>query len=222
MNETAPAYGLWSLVIINSAIFIFFAFSFIKPKTKLDWRSLGAFSAFIIALFVEMYGFPLTIYFLSGWLQSKFPQSDIFTHGGGHLWYTLFGFKGDPHTNPIHLLSNVMIFAGFYLTYRSWLVLHAAQQEGKLAATGPYSLVRHPQYDGFILVMLGFLLMWPTLLTLLMFPILLVVYIRLAKQEEKLVRQEFGSAYDEYAKDVPAFLPSWKKRKATLPEQDSL
>ena len=70
--------------------------------------------------------------------------------------------------------------------------------------------------------MLGFLLMWPTLLTLLMFPILLVVYIKLARQEEKLVRQEFGSAYDEYAKDVPAFLPSWKKEKATPPEQDSL
>lgn len=213
MNETAPAYGLWPLVIVNSAIFIFFAFSFIKPKTKIDWRSLGAFSAFIIALFVEMYGFPLTIYFLSGWLQSKFPQSDIFAHGSGHLWYTLFGFKGDPHTNPIHLLSNIIIFAGFYLTYRAWLVLHAAQKEGKLATSGPYSRVRHPQYDGFVLVMFGFLLMWPTLLTLLMFPVLVMVYIRLARQEEKLVRQQFGNEYDEYAKDVPAFLPSWKERK---------
>lgn len=213
MNETAPAYGLWPLVIVNSAIFIFFAFSFIKPKTKIDWRSLGAFSAFIIALFVEMYGFPLTIYFLSGWLQSKFPQSDIFAHGSGHLWYTLFGFKGDPHTNPIHLLSNIIIFAGFYLTYRAWLVLHAAQKEGKLATSGPYSRVRHPQYDGFVLVMFGFLLMWPTLLTLLMFPVLVMVYIRLARQEEKLVRQQFGNDYDEYAKDVPAFLPSWKERK---------
>jgi len=213
MNETARAYGLWPLVIINSAIFIFFAFSFIKPKTRIDWRSLGAFSAFIIALFVEMYGFPLTIYLLSGWLQSKFPQSDIFAHGSGHLWHTLFGLQGDPHTNPIHLLSNIMIFAGFYLTYRAWLVLHAAQKEGKLATSGPYSLVRHPQYDGFVLVMFGFLLMWPTLLTLLMFPILVIVYIRLARQEEKLVRQEFGSAYDEYMNDVPPFLPNWKKRK---------
>lgn len=216
MNETAPAYGLWSLVVINSAIFILFAFSFIKPKTKIDWRSLGAFSAFIIALFVEMYGFPLTIYFLSGWLQSKFPQSDIFAHGSGHLWQTLFGFKGDPHTNPIHLLSNIMIFAGFYLTYRAWLVLHAAQKEGKLATSGPYSRVRHPQYDGFVLVMFGFLLMWPTLLTLLMFPVLVMVYIRLARQEEKLVRKEFGEAYDEYARSVPAFFPSWKDSKHVM------
>jgi protein-S-isoprenylcysteine O-methyltransferase Ste14 len=212
MNE-APAYGLWFLVIINSAIFIFFAFSFIKPKTSLDWRSLTAFSAFIVALFVEMYGFPLTIYFLSGWLQSQFPQTDIFAHGSGHLWHTLFGFKGDPHLNPIHLLGNVTIFAGFYLTYRGWLVLHAAQQQGQLATTGPYGLVRHPQYDGFILVMIGFLLMWPTLLTLAMFPILVIVYLRLARQEEKLVRREFGRAYNRYAHEVPAFLPSWKKLK---------
>lgn len=210
MNETVPAYGLWPLVIINSAIFIFFAFSFTKPKSRLDWRSLGAFSAFIVALFVEMYGFPLTIYFLSGWLQSRFPQTDIFAHGSGHLWQTLFGFKGDPHANPIHLLSNLMIFGGFFLIYQAWLVLHEAQRQGVLATTGPYRLVRHPQYDGFILVMLGFLLMWPTLLTLLMFPVLVAVYIRLAKKEEQLVRQEFGQAYDDYAAKVPRFLPRWR------------
>ena len=207
MTNAAPAYGLWSLVIINSAVFIFFAFSFIKPKTKLDWRSLGAFSAFIVAMFAEMYGFPLTIYFLSGWLQSRFPQTDIFAHGSGHLWHTIFGFEGDPHSNPIHMLANILIFAGFYITYRAWQVLHEARKAGVLATTGPYAKVRHPQYDGFILVMTGFLFMWPTLLTLAMFPILIVVYIRLAKQEEKLVRQEFGAAYDDYSSKVPAFLP---------------
>ena len=54
-----PAYGLWSLVILNSLVFIIFAFSFAKPRSSRDWRSLGAFSAFILALFTEMYGFPL-------------------------------------------------------------------------------------------------------------------------------------------------------------------
>ena len=164
-------------------------------------------------MFAEMYGFPLTIYFLSGWLQSRFPQTDIFAHGSGHLWYTIFGFEGDPHANPIHLVSNILILVGFYLIYKAWLVLHEAQQSGWLAKTGPYAKVRHPQYDGFILVMTGFLLMWPTLLTLIMFPVLIIVYFQLAKQEEKLVRQEFGSAYDEYAGQVPAFLPQIKKRK---------
>ncbi len=211
MTETTPAYGLWPLVILNSAVFILFAFSFIRPKTRLDWRSLGAFSAFMVALFVEMYGFPLTIYFLSGWLQSRFPNTDIFAHGSGHLWFTILGLEGNPHTSPIHLVANLLIIAGFYLTYRAWQVLHAAQQAGQLATTGPYGLVRHPQYDGFILVMFGFLLMWPTFLTLIMFPILLVVYTRLAKQEEGLVRKEFGQAYDVYAQHVPAFIPRLKR-----------
>lgn len=210
MNETIPSYGLWLVAIINSAVFIFFAFSFIKPKTKLDWRSLGAFSAFIVALFAEMFGFPLTIYLLSGWLQSNFPETDIFNHGNGHLWYTLFGFEGDPHLNPIHLLSNLLIFGGFYITYKAWRVLHAAQKEGKLAIIGPYATVRHPQYDGFLLVMTGFLIMWPTILTLAMFPILVLVYIRLAKLEEGMVRKEFGDIYNTYARTVPAFIPHFR------------
>ena len=86
-------YGLWLLAFVNAAIFIFFAFSFFKPRTKRDWRSFGAFSAFIVALFAEMYGFPLTIYFLSGWLQSHYPGVDWFTHDAGHLLEKMFGWK---------------------------------------------------------------------------------------------------------------------------------
>src|SRR3990170_7500839 len=97
MSDESQAYGLWSLVIINSAVFILFAYSFFKPQTGRDWRSFGAFSAFLVALFTEMYGFPLSIYFLSGWLQSRYPQLDLFSHEAGHLWQTVFGITGDPH-----------------------------------------------------------------------------------------------------------------------------
>ena len=126
------SYGLWVLVILNSAIFIFFAFSFTKPKTQRDWRSLGAFSAFIVALFTEMYGFPLTIYFLSGWLAEKYPGVDFLAHENGHLLHTLFGFEGDAHFDPLHIASNVVIVLGFFLLASAWNVLHKAQQAGAL------------------------------------------------------------------------------------------
>src|ERR671925_2072137 len=97
MSLETPAYGLWSLVVINSAVFIIFAFSFTRPRTARDWRSFGAFSAFLLALFTEMYGFPLTIYLLSGWLLRQYPGVDLFAHSSGHLWETLLGTRGDPH-----------------------------------------------------------------------------------------------------------------------------
>jgi hypothetical protein len=119
-GHDVPAYGLWALVIINSAIFILFAFSFFRPTTKRDWRTFGSFSAFIVALFVEMYGFPPTIYLLSGWLARTSPGIDPLRHDVGHLWHTLLGFKGDPHWNPIHIASTVLIVAGFVLLSAAW------------------------------------------------------------------------------------------------------
>jgi len=205
--EEAPAYGLWSLVLINSAIFVIFAFSFARPRTKRDWRSFSAFSAFIVALFVEMYGFPLTIYLLSGWLVRKYPGVDFLSHDAGHLLNTLIGWKIDPHVDPLHLLSNVLIFVGFILLSTAWKVLYDAQRTHTLATTGPYAYVRHPQYDGFILIMLGFLLQWPTLITLMMFPILIFMYVRLARLEEREVLAEFGEKYKHYQLSTPAFIP---------------
>ncbi|HHF0209437.1 TPA: isoprenylcysteine carboxylmethyltransferase family protein [Pseudomonas aeruginosa] len=166
MNHDAPAYGLWLLVLVNSAVFIMFAFSFFKPQTSRDWRTFGTFAAFIVALFVEMYGFPLTLYVLSGWLQTKYPSLDLLSHNSGHLWSTLLG------------------------------------------ESGPYARIRHPQYVAFVAILFGFLLQWPTLLTLLMFPFLVVMYSRLAVNEEKDMRKQFGAEFDAYAARTPRFLPS--------------
>lgn len=136
MNAPAPAYGLWLLVIINSLIFIIFAFSFTKPRTSRDWRSFGAFSAFIVALFTEMYGFPLTIYLLSGWLQSLYPNRDLFSHEAGHVWWTLLGLKGDPHLYPNHILSNLVIAGGLILLIASWRVLYKSQRKPHTSSHG--------------------------------------------------------------------------------------
>lgn len=207
MNAESPAYGLWGLVLINSVVFILFAYSFFKPQTPRDWRSFSAFSAFLVALFAEMYGFPLTIYFLSGWLQSRFPDIEWFSHDAGHLLEMMFGWKANPHAGPFHILSFVFIGGGFVLISVAWKVLYDAQQTRSLATTGPYSYVRHPQYVGFILVMFGFLLQWPTILTLAMFPVLTVMYVKLARSEEHDARSGFGDAYARYAAEVPGFIP---------------
>jgi protein-S-isoprenylcysteine O-methyltransferase Ste14 len=208
--QEAPAYGLWSLVIINSAVFIIFAFSFTKPRTKRDWRSFGAFSAFIIALFAEMYGFPLTIYLLAGWLVRLYPGVDFLSHDAGHLLNTLIGWKINPHFDPLHILSNVLIFGGFILLSAAWKVLYEAQRNRTLATSGPYSYLRHPQYLGFILVMFGFLFQWPTLITLIMFPILVTMYVQLARHEEREALAEFGEEYRRYMAATPGFLPRFR------------
>lgn len=212
MTHDTQAYGLWTLVILNSAIFIIFAFSFFKPQTARDWRSFSAFSAFIVALFVEMYGFPLTIYLLSGWLQTTYPGLDILSHNSGHLWSTLLGEKGDPHFGALHIASYVFLGYGFYLLSSAWQVLYHAQRRHCLATAGPYARVRHPQYVAFILILLGFLLQWPTLLTLLMFPILLLMYGRLAVKEEEEMHTQFGDEFDRYAQKTPRFFPHWSQR----------
>ena len=214
MQETHAAgyaYGLWPLVLINIGLFVGFLFSFVKPKTRIEWRSLGLFSAFIVALFVEMYGFPLTIYALVSWLGSRYPAADPFSHENGHLLGVFFGIRSD-HGTALHFLSNVLIIGGAIIVARGWAAIHRGS--GKLVTTGIYSVVRHPQYVGFMAVIVGFLIQWPTLITLAMAPILIVRYILLARKEEEQVLRQFPQEYREYARYVPAWLPNPFKEKA--------
>ena len=204
-------YGLWFWVVVNTAVVVLFGISFFHPTTRRDWKAMGAFSAFVVALMTEMYGVPLTIYLLSGWLGSKVSWLSV-THDGGHLWSELLGWKGDPHLSPFHLASYVLIIGGFWLIAVAWRELHAAAQHGTLATAGPYARVRHPQYAGFLVIMIGFLLQWPTIPTLVMFPVLVFVYRRLAVAEEREVRVRFGDAWDSYATRTPRFVPGFRRR----------
>ncbi len=215
MSGSAPAYGLWTLVVLNSLVFIIFAFSFTKPQTPRDWRSFGAFSAFLVALFTEMYGFPLTIYLLSGWLTTQAPGVDWLAHDSGHLPEMLFGWQDNPHLGLFHWISTLLIFGGFVLLASAWKVLYAAQQSRSLASTGPYARIRHPQYVAFIVIMVGFLFQWPTLLTLAMFPVLVFMYMQLARREELEALAAFGDSYRAYMREVPAFVPRFSGANAS-------
>lgn len=216
MTSASNDYGLWGLVFLNVGVFVGFAYSFFKPTTLRDWRSFGAYTGFIVALFAEMYGFPLTIYLLSGWLGQRFPDVNLFGHEAGHLWWLLTDQQGDPHGGVMHILSFVFIGGGFWLLSNDWHVLYQAQRRHELATTGPYRVVRHPQYIGFVAIMAGFLLQWPTLLTLAMFPVLVVMYVRLAISEERDSEAAFGEAWQRYAAITPRFIPRRAKHEKSV------
>jgi len=206
----AYAYGMWPVVVFNIFLFLFFAIGFLKPRKRFEWRSMGAFVAFIVALFTEMYGFPLTIYLLTTWLGKSYPVLDPFSHQSGHL---VLVFLGLSHSSVamiiLHLISNGIIFLGFYLMYKGWMLIYGAKGE-KLITEGVYSRVRHPQYSGLFLITVGFLIQWPTLITLIMWLILIFAYYKLAMREEKDLEKQFGEEFLDYKKKVPAFTPKWK------------
>ncbi len=210
-GEDIPyAYGFWSLVIVNVGLFAFFILSFLTPLKKREWRSMGVTLAFFVALFTEMYGFPLTIYMLTGILGSKYPALNPFSHASGHLWLTFLG-GGAAMMTIIHIISNAVVFIGFMIMWKGWKLIHSAK--GELVTKGPYAYVRHPQYSGLFLVMIGMLIQWPTIITAVMFPVLIYVYYRLSKREENEMIEIFGDEYKRYMKKIPMFIPRLKQRE---------
>lgn len=162
------AYGMWPVVVFNILLFLLFAIGFIRPKKKAEWRSMGAFVAFLVALFTEMYGFPLAIYLLSTWLGKSYPVLDPFSHPSGHLVLTFLGLAhSDAALVILHIITNGIIFFGGYLVYKGWILIHGSRGED-LVTESVYSYVRHPQYCGLFLVTIGFLVQWPSLTTLVM------------------------------------------------------
>lgn len=169
---------------------------------------MGVFAAFIVALFTEMYGFPLTIYVLLSLFGKNIQAVNPFDHVNGHLLGTLFGAPGWVKLT-ICLAGGVLMFYGLVIMSRGWKQIHAG--EGDLITGGIYAKVRHPQYSGLFLITIGMLVQWPTLLTLLIWPILMVTYYRLAKREEGVMLETFGDKYAEYMNRVPAFIPNNKE-----------
>jgi len=140
-------------------------------------------------------------------LSSRFPGVDWTSHDAGHLLEMLFGWRGHPHLGPFHVASFVLIGGGFWLLSAAWRVLYQAQRSHRLATSGPYRHIRHPQYAGFVLIMFGFLVQWPTVVTLAMFPILVTMYVLLARTEEGDSEAAFGDAWRAYAASTPRFFP---------------
>lgn len=198
------AYGMWPLVVINAGIFIFFALSFLRPKKRWEWRSMGAFSAFVVALFTEMYGVPLTIYILAATLGSKYPITNLFSHESGNLW-AVFSGGSIFVSGLLMLLGGAVMVGGIIIMGKGWRQIHKAK--GELVTSGLYQRVRHPQYFGLFLITVGMLIQWPTIITIAMWPILMLMYYRLARKEEKEMERRFGDQYVTYRQRVSMFWP---------------
>lgn len=203
MNE-AYAYGMWPVALVSIGIFVFFVLSYFKPKKRREWQSMGAYSAFVVALFTEMYGFPLTIYILTSILGSRYPVIDPFTHINGHLWVALAGGSMSVWV-LVMLVSNIVMFGGLIILGKAWKQIHRGN--GELVTSGLYGWVRHPQYFGLFLITVGMLIQWPTIVTAAMWPILMYMYYRLALREEREMEAAFGERYEEYKREVPMLLP---------------
>lgn len=213
------AYGMWPMVLLNVGLVLVFVLSFLKPKRRVEWRSMGLFTAWIAALFAEMYGFPLTIYALTALLGRQYPVLDPFTHKNGHLLVALFG-GSEAVWLVLMVVTTALLWGGILIMQKGWRQIH--HSNGALVTDGVYARMRHPQYTGMFLLIGALLLQWPTLLSLLMAPVLIAAYVRLAHREEAEMEAQFGRRYQTYRAAVPAFWPriGVRYQPADIPTQD--
>jgi len=220
MKEDIAHSGAWGIAIIMIVVVSWVFYRYFAPKTWREWASAGVVQAFIIALYAEMYGFPLTIY-----LSARFFGLDRYNLSA-NLWSSLVGI-GETGMLVSMLLGYALLIVGIGLFVQGWRALHQARQQNRLVTTGLYGLVRHPQYTGLFIGLFGEgVIHWPTVFSVGLFPLIVLAYVLLARSEEKRVIDQFGDEYHAYQQRVPMFLPhagQWRqllKRSSIVARKD--
>ena len=207
MNELIAHSGVWILALLMIVVASWILYKYLAPKTWREWAGAGVVQAFIIALYAEMYGFPLTIYLLA-----RFGGLDR-TELNANLWSSLLGM-GETGMLISMILGYALLFLGIGLFFQGWRQVYKAREENKLVTDGLYAFARHPQYTGLFIALFGEgEVHWPTLFSVALLPIIVFIYYRLSKREERAVIAKFGDEYLEYQKKVPMFFPNqsqWK------------
>lgn len=207
-------FALLELAVLNAGLFIFFAMSLFRPAARRDWRSLGPARAFAALLFTEYYAVPLGLYLLSGWLQPRLPGVDWLSGEILRLIAEALGREPDLHADPLRWAGLLLTGAGVVTVGLAWHRLYPAARSGRFPDSGVYARVRHPFLAGLMLLMAGTPLLCPTLATAVMFPVLVAMYRRSAREEELAALARFGPAYQAYRERVPAFWPRRSKRES--------
>jgi protein-S-isoprenylcysteine O-methyltransferase Ste14 len=194
---------MWGLAVIVIVIASWLLYRYLAPQNWKEWTRAGVVQAFIIAFYAEMYGFPLTIYFLARYFGLDLKLGD-----GGNLWAQLFG------NELAHIVAMVLgyaiVFSGATLVADGWRRIHQARREETLMTDGVYARVRHPQYTGLFLIVFGEgVVHWPTIVSVVAFPIIVLAYTLLARKEEAQMLEKFGDEYREYQRRVPMLIPRY-------------
>ncbi|MFT6914229.1 MAG: hypothetical protein ACJAWL_000517 [Motiliproteus sp.] len=201
MDEPIAHSGVWILALIMIVIVSWYLYKYLAPTSWHEWAGAGVVQAFIIALYAEMYGFPLTIYLLA-----RFGGLDR-TELNANLWSSLLGL-GETGMMISMILGYLLLFIGIGLFFKGWRQVYRARQQHILVTDGLYALARHPQYTGLFIALFGEgIVHWPTLFSVGLFPVIAFVYYRLSLREERKVAAEFGNEYRAYKKRVPMFIP---------------